>query len=99
MMHFHCTCMTYMYGHALAQESLSRDHDIKNFGGSFLGHHYYIHNLSDPCPSVEKNRSNCAFHTRATPQHKNPCPGGYAIYNFGMPLRDHHYYTLSLSDI
>ena len=32
-----------------------------------------------------------------TPQHKNPCPGGYEIYNFGRPFLGYHYYTLSLS--
>ena len=35
----------------------------------------------------------------ATPLHKNPCPGGHEIYNFGRPFRGHHYYTLSLSDL
>ena len=29
----------------------------------------------------------------ATPQHKNPCPEGHEMYNFG-----HHYYTLRLSE-
>ena len=32
-------------------------------------------------------------------QHKNPCPGGHDIYNFGRPFFCHHYYTLSLSDL
>ena len=32
----------------------------------------------------------------ATPLHKNPCPGGHEIYNFGRPFLGHHYYTLSL---
>ena len=31
------------------------------------------------------------------PQHKNPCPGGHIIYNFGRPFLGHHYYILSLS--
>ena len=34
----------------------------------------------------------------ATPLHKNPCPGGHEIYNFGRPFLDHHYYILGLSD-
>ena len=29
----------------------------------------------------------------ATPQHKNPCPEGHEMYNFG-----HHYYKLRLSE-
>ena len=32
----------------------------------------------------------------ATPLHKNPCPGGHEIYNFGRPFLGHYYYTLSL---
>ena len=32
-----------------------------------------------------------------TPQHKNPCPGGHEIYNFGRPFLGHHYYILGLS--
>ena len=35
----------------------------------------------------------------ATPLHKNPCPGGYIIYNFGGPFLGHHYYNLSFSDL
>ena len=29
--------------------------------------------------------------------HKNPCPWGYEIYNFGGPFLGHHYYSPSLS--
>ena len=32
----------------------------------------------------------------APPQHKNPCPGGHEIYNFGRPFLGHFYYALSL---
>ena len=35
----------------------------------------------------------------ATPSHKNPCPGGHEIYNFGRPSLAHHYYILDLSDL
>ena len=35
----------------------------------------------------------------ATPMHKNSCPRGYEIYNFGRPFLGHHYYKLSLSDL
>ena len=34
----------------------------------------------------------------ATPLHKNPCPRGHEIYNFGRPFLGHHYYILGLSD-
>ena len=35
----------------------------------------------------------------ATPQHKNPYPGGHEIYYFGRPFLDHQYYIHSLSDL
>ena len=35
----------------------------------------------------------------ATPLHKNPCPRGHEIYNFGRPFLGHHYYILGLSDL
>ena len=31
--------------------------------------------------------------------HKNPCPRGHEIYNFGRPFNGHHYYILGLSDL
>ena len=34
----------------------------------------------------------------ATPLHKNPCPRGHQIYNFGRPFLG-HYYILGLSDL
>ena len=30
----------------------------------------------------------------ATSKHKNPCPGGHEIYNFGRPFLCHHYYII-----
>ena len=33
----------------------------------------------------------------ATPYHKNPCPGGQGINNFGRPFLDHYNYLISLS--
>ena len=33
----------------------------------------------------------------ATPQHKNTCPGGHEIYNFGRHFLGHHNYKLTLS--
>ena len=34
-----------------------------------------------------------------TPQHKNPCPGGHEMYNFGRTFLVHHYYILILPDL
>ena len=34
----------------------------------------------------------------AMPQHKNPCPWGHEIFNFGRALLIHHYYILSFSE-
>ena len=35
----------------------------------------------------------------ATPEHKNPYPGGHEVYNFGRLFLGHHYYKLGLSDL
>ena len=35
----------------------------------------------------------------ATPQHKNTCPGGHEIYNFGRNLLGQYYYIISFSDL
>ena len=35
----------------------------------------------------------------ATPEHKNLCPWGHEIKNFGRPFLGHHYYILSLYDL
>ena len=32
-----------------------------------------------------------------TPHHRNPCPRGHEIYNFGRSFLAHHYYIFSLS--
>ena len=32
-------------------------------------------------------------------KHKNPCPGGKQIYNFGRPFLGHHCYILTQSDL
>ena len=34
----------------------------------------------------------------ATTQHKNACPGGHKIRNFGRPILGHDYCKLSLSE-
>ena len=35
----------------------------------------------------------------ATPYHKNPCPWGHEIYNFGRPFLGHHYNIFSLFNL
>ena len=35
----------------------------------------------------------------ATPLHKNPCPRGHEIYNFGRPFLCNYFYILGLSDL
>ena len=100
-MHFH-----YMTHMATPQHKnpCPGGHEIYNFGGPFRGHHYYILSLSNLCLGVEKKifKEIMHFHYMtymATPQHKNPCPGGHEIYNFGRPFLCHHNYILSLSDL
>ena len=34
-----------------------RDHEVHNFGGTFLSHHYFILSLSDLCVGVERKIS------------------------------------------
>ena len=75
-------------------------HEIYNFGTPFLGHHYYILNLSDHCPNVDKKmRRNIAFSLYVHSLAQEPSPGGYEIYNFGRPLVIITTYTFSLSDL
>ena len=79
-------------------------HEIYNFGRPFLGHHYSILSLSNICLGVEQKifEEIINFHYMthmATPQHKNPCPGGHEIYNFGRPFLRHDYYIFSLFDL
>ena len=50
-MYFH---YSYLYGHARAQDPCPEGRKIYYFGRPFLGHRYYILNLSDQCPGVEK---------------------------------------------
>ena len=88
ILHFHY--MTYM---AMTQHKnpCSGGLEICNFGRPFLGHHYYILNLSDLCQRVEKEifKEIMHFHymtSTAMPQHMNPYPVGHEIYNFGRPF-------------
>ena len=39
------------------------------------------------------------FKTLAMPKYKNLYLESHKIYNFGRPFFDHHYYSLSLSDL
>ena len=78
-------------------------HGSYNFCRALLGH-YHIHSLSDLCLRVQKKifKGIKYFYFityMATPQHKNPCPGGHESYNFGRPFHGHHNNTLSLSDL
>ena len=45
----------------------------------------------------EEEKKYCIFTIWPLPQYKNPCP--HEIYNFCRLFLDHHYYTLSLSDL
>ena len=38
----------------LCKNPCPRGHKIYNFRRPFLGHHYYILSMSDPCPRAEK---------------------------------------------
>ena len=82
------------------------DHEIYNFGRPFLGHNYSTTclGLSDLCLGVEKTflKKIMHFHNMSymtTPLHKNRCPRGHEIYNFGKPFLAYHYYILGLSDL
>ena len=44
-----------------AQEPCLGGDEIYNFGRPFFGHHYYILNLTEPCPSEDQKRRNIAF--------------------------------------
>ena len=78
------------------KNSCPGDHEIYNFGGPFLGHHYYILSLCDLCLGVEKYFYYITY--TATPQHKIPHPRGQEIYNSGRSFLSHHNHALSLSE-
>ena len=58
IMHFHY--MTYM-ATPNTRTPAPGGHEIYNLGRPFLGHHYYILCLSEPCPGVEKNMRNVSI--------------------------------------
>ena len=64
------------YGQAIAQEPLPRGNEIYNFARPFIGHHYYIHNLSNPCSSVDKKRRNLIFALYGHAPAQEPLPRG-----------------------
>ena len=53
--------------------------------------------------TIKREIIHCLFFTiwpyMATPHHRNPCPRGHEIYNFGRGFLAHHYYIFSLSAI
>ena len=92
--------MTYM-ATSLHKNHRSGGHEIYNFGRTFLGHHYCTCqlNLFDLCLGVEK-KILMHFHVMtyiSTSLHKNHCPGGHKIYNFGRTFLGHHYCTCQLN--
>ena len=69
-----------LYCHALAQEPCTGVHEIYNFGRSIIGHHNYIHSLSDICLVVEKTCHKrsiaCSLYDLSTrPSTITPAPG------------------------
>ena len=61
---------------------------MTKFGTPFLCHNFYILGLFDLCLGVDKMifKEMVYFHYEtymAKPKHKNPCPRGHEIDNFG----------------
>ena len=84
-----------LYNHTLPKHPCPGGHEIHNFGSLFLGLHNYILSLSVVCLGVEKKilKEIMHFHyttCMTTPKHKNPCPMGHEIYNFGRPFLGLH---------
>ena len=69
----------HVYCHALAEETQAPLVVKFTLPWSSLLY-YYILNLSDPCPSVDKKRRrNIACSLYDHPLTQGPCPGGYEI--------------------
>ena len=64
----------YLYGHALASETLTQGHKILNFVRPFLGHHCYVLSLFDQCMEVKTEilKEIMHFHYETN----TICPGG-----------------------
>ena len=80
---------------------LSRQNEIHNFGRPFFSHYIALHVicLNHALVKTKRGEEILRVHDMTTPQHKNPCIEGDSIYNFCRLFPDHHYYTLSLSDL
>ena len=94
------------YCHAIAHKPLFGGHDIYNFARPIFGHYCILltSSLFYLCLWIDKKifKEMMHFHYMtymATPYHKNICPGGHEMYNFGRPFLGHHYYIISLSDL
>ena len=46
--------MTYIWPQLSGRIPAQGGHESYNFGRPFLGHHYYVHSLSDLCLGVEE---------------------------------------------
>ena len=73
-------------------------HEIYNLGRPFTCHHFYIHNMSNPCPSVDKKRRNLTFTLYGHAPAQEPPFGGQDLQFCRLFLRQ-YYYLLSLSDL
>ena len=74
-----------------------RGQEIYNFGIPFICHHYLICLIHAPCIEEEVEEEILQFYNVTMPKHKNPCPVGHGIYNFGRPFFGYHYFMLSFS--
>ena len=84
-MHVH-----YMTTHQHKNPCLGGD-QIYNFSRLLCGNYYYTLSFLVLCLGEEKNMFKEIMHFqyityKDTPQHMNPCPGGFEIYNFGRPF-------------
>ena len=66
--------MTYMIT-SQHQNPTPVGHEIQSFSRPFLGHHYYILNLSDPSPSVDEEKKYCIFTIWPCPNTRTPAMG------------------------
>ena len=86
--------MTYM---GTSQHKNPGCHKIYNLGRPFLGDHYYVLNLFEPCPGAEMNifkeiHQFYPFYPKIT----SPWGGGYEIYNILPPYQTNATYKICL---
>ena len=72
------------YGYILVRDPCPRGNEIYNFGRPFFDHYSCLINMFVLCLGEENTILNEIMHFHymtymATPQHKNPCPGGHEI--------------------